>query len=144
MKRISPALEFRDCSKQGDALPLQSSVGRPCFAQGSWAHQYRDDKDTLQHDTFSFQLVEGRGRASTPLPSTSEQLEGGNLSTRRSCWELVIAAEDNLGSRNTLPLFSAVWHRYRWTEHLWFGVFSHRTGHQHWYEFLRRITPCKV
>lgn len=97
-------MEFKDCSKQEDALPLQSNVGRSCFAQGSWQHQYRD-KDKLQHDTFSFQLVEGRGRASTPLPSTSEQLEGGNLSTQRNWWELVIAAEDNLSSRNTLLLF---------------------------------------
>lgn len=105
MKRISQALEFPDCSKQGGALSLQSNVGRSRFAQGSWEHQYREGKRTLQDGAFSFWPLEGRGRASTPLPSISEQLEGGKLSAQRNWWEPVIVAEDNLASRHMLAPF---------------------------------------
>lgn len=43
----------------------------------------------------------GKVQAWTLLPNTSEQLEGGQLASRRNWWDLVIVPEDNLGSKNT-------------------------------------------
>lgn len=98
----------------------------------------------LQDSAFSFQPMEGRGRASTLLPSTSEQLEGGKLSTQRNWWEPVIVPEDSLGRNTHWPFFEMCGIAIGELCACSLVHFPIRTGHQLWHDSFRRIMPSKI